>query len=357
MAPLPQSRRLWIQFLREALGGSAPRDLEPERLLDLTAAFARCRAAALFAPAGEGRLGVHGASAALRGQQAALEQVLGPARDAAALAALARTAPASAWPLTEILEQDLLVPLRGLALGLECLAVSLHTPEGGDLSEGFLLALWEEETPAASSLDRAQLAALALGSGVGSEARAGAASEAARAKAGVLRELEALAREHPDPLSALPPHSRLLEDLDSAVAEAGRRGEPLALILIDADDLAAVNRAHGPQAGDLLLHEIASILVEEAGSGDLVVRYGMEEFALLVHNADPRRVRSRAQEIQKRIRERRLPGPSGSRPGSVSVGAACLPDSLATDATALRLKAEQALELARQHRPGGLIIL
>jgi GGDEF domain-containing protein len=83
----------------------------------------------------------------------------------------------------------------------------------------------------------------------------------------------------------------------------------------------------------------------------------MEEFALLVHGGDTGQIRRRAQEIQKRVQERALPGPEGGRRGSVSVGVACLPDPLAASAAALRLKAEQALEMARQKRPGGLIIL
>jgi GGDEF domain-containing protein len=83
----------------------------------------------------------------------------------------------------------------------------------------------------------------------------------------------------------------------------------------------------------------------------------MEEFALLAPGTDPRQVRKRAEEIQRRVQERGMPGPSGSDGVSVSVGVACLPDSLASDSESLRLKAEQALDLARQRRPGGLIIL
>lgn len=359
MGPIPHTHRRWFRFLLQALGGGLPEGLESGAALDLAAAFCRCRALALFAIDGDGRLALRAASAALRGQEAALEKVPGSGGDAAALASLALAAPASAWPLAEILEHPDLTPVRGLALGLECLGVSIHPPEGGAPRDGFLLALWEEETPPASSLDRAQLAGLALGAAEThrqGHSAASPAEDAARVKAGVLKELEALSASG-DPLAGLAPHSRLLEDLDAAVADSAQRGQPLALVLVDADDLAAVNREHGPQAGDRLLKEIASILLEESGGEDLVVRYGMEEFAVLVHGGDPERARRRARAIQRRVQEQRLPGPSGSRPGSVSVGVACLPDALATDGAALRLKAEQALELARQKRPGGLIIL
>jgi diguanylate cyclase (GGDEF)-like protein len=329
---------------------------------------------ALFLPRREGGLALRAVSAALAGQTQALEEVLGAEQDAAGLSGMAASASTTPWPVVEIVEQERLIPLRGLALALECLAVSVHAAGDGALAEGFLLALWEEDAPAAARLDRAQLAALGLGAGLEPEPiqatvpargsarqRAGgpqpAAEDTRRVQAEVLREIEELGERRPDPLTGLAQHSRLLGALDDAVLEAARKGDSLALILIDTDDLAAVNRAHGPQAGDQVLRGIAEILLEEAGSGDLVVRYGMEEFALLAPGTDPRQVRKRAEEIQRRVQERGMPGPSGSDGVSVSVGVACLPDSLASDSESLRLKAEQALDLARQRRPGGLIIL
>ena len=369
-----RSHRLWLQFLHQALAGNSTAAPEAGRLLDLAAAFCGCRGMALFLPRREGGLALRAVSAALAGQTQALEEVLGAGRDAAGLSGMAASASTTPWRVVEIVEQERLIPLRGLALALECLAVSVHAAGDGALVEGFLLALWEEDAPAAARLDRAQLAALGLGAGLEPEPvratvpaprsarqRAGgpqpAAEDTRRVQAEVLREIEELGERRPDPLTGLAQHSRLLGALDDAVLEAARKGDSLALILIDTDDLAAVNRAHGPQAGDQVLRGIAEILLEEAGSGDLVVRYGMEEFALLVPGTDPRQVRKRAQEIQRRVQERGMPGPSGSDGVSVSVGAACLPDSLASDSESLRLKAEQALDLARQRRPGGLIIL
>lgn len=321
-------------------------------------------------------------SAALRAEEAALEAIGGLERDAAALVSLEASAPSRAMPLAEVLDHPLLLPLRGLALRLECLSMSIHAGESGRPADGFLLALWEEEEPAAAHLDRTQLAALALARPLADERPAVGTTQAAsnrsaadarqptgevrddagrpptearRTQQNVLRELEALAEEG-GALEALQPHSRLLGDLEAAVTEAQRRRQPLALVLIDADDLASVNDEHGPTAGDRLLQEIAAILLDEAELGDLVVRYGMEEFAVLAHGT-PKEIQARARQIQLRVRQRALPGPSAAGRGSVSVGAACLPDPLTTDAATLRLKAEQALELARRERPGGLIIL
>jgi diguanylate cyclase (GGDEF)-like protein len=70
--------------------------------------------------------------------------------------------------------------------------------------------------------------------------------------------------------------------LDLAMADAGPRGAPLALALLDLDGFKQVNDAHGHQAGDQLLQEVARRL-EGPGLGRCVAaRLGGDEFALIV---------------------------------------------------------------------------
>jgi len=372
----PATQRSWIRFLSHLLAGNPSVAVDLNQALDMTVAFCGCRAAALFAPKQGGGLEVRASSAILRESKGDLEPILGPRRDAAPLAYLARNSSPGFSSVTGIVGEVDLIPLRGVALKLESLAVSVHPSETESMRGGFALYWWEEECPEAGRLDRGQLAALALCAGLDSQPqetanpqhRAAGAVSTAPARTGkaaadvkdtqskVLKDLDAMAREEPDPLTELALHSSLLSALESAVTRARKEDEPVALILIDTDDLAEINRAHGPRAGDEVLRNIAAILLEETGSEDLVVRYGMEEFALLVRG-NPDQVKTRALEIQRRVIEQAMPGPRGESCGSVSVGVGCLPDPLAENPAALRLKAEQALDLARQHRPGGLIIL
>ncbi len=369
-------QRSWIRFLSHLLAGNPSVATDLNQALDMTVAFCGCRAATLFAPQQGGGLDVRASSAILREDRDDLQPILGPRRDAAPFACLAWNSSPGFSSVAGIVHESELIPLRGVALRLESLAVSVHPSETASMRGGFALFWWEEECPDAGRLGRAQLAALALcaglesqpqetaelrphatGAGVTADARPGkVAADAKKTHSKVLKELDALAREEPDPLTELALHSSLLSALDSAVTQARKEKEPLALILIDTDDLAEINRVHGPRAGDEVLRNIAAILLEETGSEDLAVRYGMEEFALLVRD-NPDKVKTRALEIQRKVIEQALPGPRGESCGSVSVGVACLPDPLAESPAALRLKAEQALDLARQHRPGGLIIL
>jgi diguanylate cyclase (GGDEF)-like protein len=357
------------------LAGNPSVTADLDQAVDMAVAFCPCRAAALFAPGQDGRLRVRARSAILRHSRRELDSILGSRRDAAPLNGLARTSCPGFSSVKDFVEESGLIPLRGVALELESLAVSVHPRDPASIGSGFAVIWWEEEKPGEGRLDRAQLAALALCAGLDSPSReagegveeaavghsgsddAGTtADEAQRAHSGVLRELEAMAGGETDPLEELALQSSLLSALDSAVPHAREQDSPVALILIDTDDLADINRIHGSRTGDEILRNIAAILLEEIGSEDLAVRYGMERFALLVHG-DSQQVKSRAIEIQKKVKEQAMPGPEGSRCGSVSVGVGCLPDPLADDSNTLRVKAEQALDLARQQRPGGLIIL
>lgn len=65
-----------------------------------------------------------------------------------------------------------------------------------------------------------------------------------------------------------------------------RFGHPLALVLVDIDHFKSVNDTHGHQAGDAVLSEIAGRLAKQVRTVDRVARFGGEEFALVLVQAD-----------------------------------------------------------------------
>lgn len=57
-----------------------------------------------------------------------------------------------------------------------------------------------------------------------------------------------------------------------------------ALAMIDLDKFKIINDTYGHQAGDFILQEVSSIIKNSLRSSDMFIRYGGEEFMLLIHN-------------------------------------------------------------------------
>jgi diguanylate cyclase (GGDEF)-like protein len=84
-----------------------------------------------------------------------------------------------------------------------------------------------------------------------------------------------------DPLTDIGNHRAFQEELARAVSHAARRGEPVALALLDLDDFKLINDRDGHPTGDKLLVETARVL-ESGRREDRAFRIGGDEFALLM---------------------------------------------------------------------------
>jgi diguanylate cyclase (GGDEF)-like protein len=85
-----------------------------------------------------------------------------------------------------------------------------------------------------------------------------------------------------DPLTGLHNRRHADDEIPRLVASADRHGQPLALAMADLDHFKVVNDAHSYSVGDEVLRAFARILAQNARATDLVVRYGGEEFLLVM---------------------------------------------------------------------------
>ena len=99
-----------------------------------------------------------------------------------------------------------------------------------------------------------------------------------------------------DPLTGLANRRRLAERFDRAVAEDTG---PHALAMCDLDHFKALNDTYGHDVGDEALRTFATVLRETTRPGDLAVRFGGEEFALLLPDCPA----DRAVEVVDRVRD------------------------------------------------------
>ena len=101
-----------------------------------------------------------------------------------------------------------------------------------------------------------------------------------------------------DPLTGLA--NRRLMDIvvERSFAKVKRYSSPISALMLDIDYFKKFNDTYGHIAGDGLLVDIAKILLGEVRDVDLVVRYGGEEFLVLLAETDLQK----AQEVAERIR-------------------------------------------------------
>jgi diguanylate cyclase (GGDEF)-like protein len=85
-----------------------------------------------------------------------------------------------------------------------------------------------------------------------------------------------------DPLTGVLNRRVWDQELPRELARAERNGQPLCVALIDMDRFKAFNDLHGHQAGDRLLKAAGAAWWAHLRDSDLLVRYGGEEFAVLL---------------------------------------------------------------------------
>lgn len=85
-----------------------------------------------------------------------------------------------------------------------------------------------------------------------------------------------------DPLTGLANRRAFDEAIESQLAEAERRGVPLALVMLDIEDFKQINDDYGMSAGDRCLRLVARTIEDTIRTPDLCFRWGGDEFALLL---------------------------------------------------------------------------
>jgi diguanylate cyclase (GGDEF)-like protein len=86
-----------------------------------------------------------------------------------------------------------------------------------------------------------------------------------------------------DALTGLMNRGAVMRAMEQAMQAAGQGGQTLQIGLIDVDHFKQINDSHGHPAGDAVLQAVSRRIESVLRAGDLVGRYGGEEFLLLVN--------------------------------------------------------------------------
>lgn len=158
-----------------------------------------------------------------------------------------------------------------------------------------------------------------------------------------------------DELTGLHNRRFFFPEAEALTARATRHDQPLCLLALDLDYFKRVNDNYGHEAGDRVLQRVAELLRQHTREGDILARFGGEEFFLAL----PSTSASGAVTLGERIRQRILDEVFESRGRvfhvSASIGVACHQvEDGATAGTRERLErlirhADQALYYCKEH--------
>ncbi|MCX7742375.1 MAG: diguanylate cyclase [Tepidimonas sp.] len=137
------------------------------------------------------------------------------------------------------------------------------------------------------------------------------------------------------------------------VRRAWRDGQPLTVMMADLDHFKEVNDQHGHDRGDQVLRELAQRLRDQVRPEDMLVRYGGEEFALLLPRLGAQAAAKHAERLRQRVAEQPLAGLALTLSVGVCVwqppapGTVALPEEAARILRALLVQADRCLYRAK----------
>ncbi|MFA7269587.1 MAG: diguanylate cyclase [Sterolibacterium sp.] len=150
-----------------------------------------------------------------------------------------------------------------------------------------------------------------------------------------------------DPMTGLHNRRFLEESVDTLIGQAKRHKLSLAFMMLDLDFFKMVNDSYGHDAGDAVLKALAKLLKHSVRSSDYIVRYGGEEFLILLHATDAETANEVAEKIRAEVAELKIQTAGGIVQKTISIGISSYPDDSDTFWQALKF-ADVALYHAKE---------
>ncbi len=128
-----------------------------------------------------------------------------------------------------------------------------------------------------------------------------------------------------DPLTGLYNRKYLEESVKTIISQAKRTNTAYGVLMADIDFFKMINDTYGHDVGDEAIKIIAQTLVENTRESDIVVRFGGEEFIVLLHNCDENYINEIAEKIRIAFSKKEIPAGTSTFSKTISIGASVFP--------------------------------
>ena len=150
-----------------------------------------------------------------------------------------------------------------------------------------------------------------------------------------------------DPLTSLFNRGFFFAALEREIARSARSGRGFCLLMMDLDELKAINDRLGHFHGDRVLAAVGHVISEGVRRIDTAARYGGDEFVVLLPETDPTGAFVLAEKIRIGVNELDLDLPDDTVRPSLSVGVVSYPDDGGT-ADELMISADRAMYTSKR---------
>lgn len=137
--------------------------------------------------------------------------------------------------------------------------------------------------------------------------------------------------------------TRLREEFN----RSGRTAEPLGVAMIDIDHFKAVNDTYGHLAGDRVIKAVARAIKAQIRDGDIAVRFGGEEFLVVLPAASKQDVHRIVERVRRAVADTVIVDGEQRIKVTLSAGVTSSPEQSADDEIALIRRADEALYKAK----------
>lgn len=123
-----------------------------------------------------------------------------------------------------------------------------------------------------------------------------------------------------DALTGLFNRKYLNDTVPTLVSQANRKNANIAILMLDIDFFKPVNDTYGHDVGDNVIKTLAATLKESTRSSDICIRYGGEEFLILLYDCDINHVDSFANKLRMSFSKKEIPANNILISKTISIG-------------------------------------
>jgi diguanylate cyclase (GGDEF)-like protein len=129
-----------------------------------------------------------------------------------------------------------------------------------------------------------------------------------------------------DPLTGLYNRKFLEKYIDNVLYTGALKKVPCGIMMVDIDFFKLINDNYGHDIGDIAIKTIANTITDVVGEDDIVVRFGGEEFIVVITNSTEEKLNNVAEEIRVAFSQQKIQAGAETFSKTVSIGTSLFPN-------------------------------